>query len=127
MTTRQLRARLERLAPTVSTVLTEDRDAGRRRREELFYRKLTPAGVTEAERQELAELNARFADEDRDRNRLMELVLRDFMATHVGHGPLTDLECAELSALEEKYPPTPLEQSPFKDAMEALEAALAEW
>lgn len=124
MTTRQLRKRLERLAPTVSTIVAEDWDATRLRRQQLFYRKLAPGGFTEAERRELAELDARFAEEDRERGRLGQLWIRKFRATHAGQEPLTELEYAELSALQEKYPPRPLEQDPLKDALEAIGAAL---
>ena len=122
MTIRQLRARLERLAPAASA-LPEDRDARRRRREELRYRKHAPAGITEPERQELAKLDTFFADEDEDRNRRLELVMKDFGAT-LGKEPLTESECAELAMLQKKYPRRP---DPLDPALDAYEEALRKW
>ena len=123
MTIRQCRARLERLAPAAGVILPEDRDACRRRREELSYRKHQPAGITEPERQELAKLHAFFADEDRDRDRLLELTLKDFEAT-LGREPLTGSECAELAMLQKKYPRRP---DPLDPALDAYEEALRKW
>ena len=125
MTTRQLRARLERLAPAASA-LPEDRDARRRRREELRYRKHAPAGITEPERQELAKLDTFFADEDEDRNRRLELVMKDFEAT-LGREQLSEFERAELTTLEKKYPPTPREQEQFQPFLDAIEETLRKW
>jgi hypothetical protein len=123
VTIRQLRARLERLAPAAGAILPEDRDACRRRREELRYRKFQPAGITEPERQELAKLDAFFADEDRDRDRLLGLAMDEFEAWRRGE-QLPEFERAELAMLQEKYPLRPDPLDPFLDAMEE---ALRKW
>lgn len=96
MTTRRLRARLDRLAPSVVPQLGQDRDRDRQRRDELFHRKLVSAGITDREQAELLGLQALFLDEDRDRPRLLELELKQFPAEHSGTVPLTELRRASL-------------------------------
>jgi hypothetical protein len=52
MTMHRLRARLDRLAQPATSVIGQDRDRDRRRREELRNRKLSPGGRTELEKAE---------------------------------------------------------------------------
>ena len=105
MTIRRLRARLDRLALSIGTMPGKDRDRDRRRREELFYRKLAPQGPTGWEKAELLSLDALFKDEDRDRNRSGELAIKRFLA-EIGQGdPLTESEEQEVAEHERRYPP----------------------
>ena len=64
MSTRRLRARLERLEPAFSAP-GEDRDRDRRRYEELGSRKLKPGGLTHSEEVEFSKLDALYKDLDR--------------------------------------------------------------
>ena len=116
MSKHRLRARLDRLAPSVSVGLGRDRDRDRRRRNELWYRKLSPAGLSQVEEVELARLQALFEDEDRDRARLLDLVLQQFSAEHQGKEPLTDIETRELADLKARFPPDP--NDPLADFLE---------
>jgi len=68
------------------------------------------------------DLQALFRDEDRDRGRLLELVLRPFTA-HSGKVPLTDIETRELAELNRRFPPDP--NDPLKDSIEAFHRAAA--
>jgi hypothetical protein len=115
--TRRLRARLDRLAPAADAVLGQDRDRDRRRRDELSRRELSRAALTEMEQAELSGLHALFHDEDRDRDRLLNLTLRRISAETLGEEPLTDDETRELAELERRYPPDP--NHFLKDVIEA--------
>ena len=74
MSIRSLNARLERLQMRAGAhyVIGQDRDRDRKRREQLFRLKLN-SGLTDAQTAELAELDASFAQEDRDHRRRREL------------------------------------------------------
>jgi hypothetical protein len=82
---------LDRLAPTVPL----DPEQARKRRFLLRSRNR----ATPEERAELAELNERFAEEDRIRERWVTLVLRKLHRKH----PLSDEERQELAELENKF------------------------
>jgi hypothetical protein len=123
VTARRLRARLDRLAPAVAPQIGQDRDRHRRRRDELFYRKLAPTGLSEPDKTEFLNLEAFFRDEDRDRARLLDLTLRQFSAEHLGKGGLTDTETCELAELERRFPPDP--NHALKDSIEAWRRAAA--
>lgn len=120
MTIHRLRSRLDRLTPTVSNLLGQDRGRDRRRRDELSCRKRASAQLTEREEAELSHLNAFFHDEDRDRARLLALVLRQLSAKRLGNR-LTDVEARELSELQRRFPPDPNHR--LKDAVEAWRRA----
>jgi hypothetical protein len=81
---RQLRARLDRLTRPATSVIGLNRDRDRRYRAELEYRKLSPAGLTELEKAEYLKLEALFHEEDRDRNRLADLSIKDSSAQLFG-------------------------------------------
>jgi hypothetical protein len=105
MTARQLRARVDRLAPPATYQIGHDRRRDRRRRDDLISRKLWPGALIPAEEEELAALQALLQDEHRDHTRLIELVLKRFSADHLGHEPLSDDEARELCELERRFPP----------------------
>jgi hypothetical protein len=102
MSTKQLRARLDRLAAWVRPGVGRDPDRDRRRREELRIRKLDPGGLTSAEEIEYAQLDALFQEEDRDRDRRLELAWNEFEGQE-----LTDAERLELAEIEKRLPPDP--------------------
>lgn len=120
MRTRSLRARLDRLMPPALSVIGQDGDRDRRRRDELFYRKISPSGLTRLEETEFRRLEASFQEEDRDRDRWFELALREFER---GAEPLTDAERNDLAELDKRYPPDP--KDPLAPFFKACEAALA--
>ena len=103
---RQLRARLERLTPPPTPVIGQDRNRDRKRREELIDRKLSPAGLTELEEAEYTKLEALFREEDRDRDRMFVLGMKQFKAKR-GGDPLTDEEVQEAAELNLRFPPDP--------------------
>ena len=105
MSARQLRARLDRLTPPVTSVIGLNRDRDRRRRAELKYRKVSPAGLTELEKAEYLKLEALFHEEDRDRERLADLSIKDSSAEFFG--ALTKEEAEELARLQARFPPDP--------------------
>jgi hypothetical protein len=118
VSTRSLRARLDRLRLPVLPVIGQDRNRDRRRRHELFCRKICPIeGLTRLEEAEYAQLEASFQEEDRDRDRRFELRMKEFKRE-----PLTDAEQAELAGLVKRYPPDP--NDPLKPAWEAYGAVV---
>jgi hypothetical protein len=121
VSTRSLRARLDRLMPSALSVIGQDRDRDRRRRYELFCRKICPIeGLTRLEEAEYAQLEASFQEEDRDRDRRFELNMKEFKRE-----PLTDAEQAELVELDKRYPPDPNDPlKPFWEACGAVVLAL---
>jgi hypothetical protein len=119
---RQLRARLDRLTLPATALIGQDRDRDRRRREELSGRKLLPAGLTELEKAEYLKLEDLFREEDRDRDRSLELSMKRFYA-NIGRAPMTDEDAQELASLELRYPPDP--NDPLAPAWEAMRAQLA--
>ena len=52
----------------------------RKRREELRGRKLSRAGLTDLEKAEYTKLEALFREEDRDRDRMFDLAMKQFNA-----------------------------------------------
>ena len=120
MSARSLRARVERLQAQAGTrhVIGQDRHRDRKRRVELFYRRLNP-GLTDAETAEMAELDGSLAQEDRDTCRRHELLFKPFL-----QGPLTEEERIELAKLKERYPADP--HNPFKESDARFLAALEE-
>jgi DNA repair ATPase RecN len=116
MSTHRLRARLDRIEQALGPAPGHDRDRDRLRRTELSDRKLSPRGLTEAEKAELAKLDALFHDEDRDRARLQELSSRNFRHqleldsfsdTELEDAALTPAEQTELAELQRRFPPSP--------------------
>jgi hypothetical protein len=107
MSTRTLRARLERLQAGADDgyVVGQDRNRDRKRRQQLFYLKLNP-GLTEAQTAELVALDASFENEDRDARRSWELLFKEFKTG------LTGAEQIEYNELKERYPPDP--NDPFR-------------
>ena len=93
MSTRRLRARLERLEASLS-VPEEDRDRDRRRYEELNARKLEPGGLTHSEEVEFSKLDALFKDLDR----WEELFWKKCS------NKLTEEEAREYTELDARYP-----------------------
>jgi hypothetical protein len=122
MSLRRLRARLDRLELSASTMPGQDRKRDRIRRDELWLRKRQQQVLTDQEEDELLALENLFYDEDQDHSRMMELVFKQFKWP----GPLTDDEKRELDELERRYPPDP--NDPFKDIVDAMkDAAEKEW
>jgi hypothetical protein len=118
--TRRLRARLDRLTPPALSVIGQDRHRDRRRRNDLFYRKISPSGLTRLEETEFRRLEASFQEEDRDRGRWFELGMKEFKRE-----PLTDAEQAELVEFAKRYPPDPNDPlKPFWEACGAVVLAL---
>jgi hypothetical protein len=100
MSRRQLRARLDRLAPPTSpTAPGQDRQRDRIRRDDLASRKGLHQKLTDREEAELLALEPLFLDEDRDRNRMGELSFNSWR----GEGP-TEPEVQELAELKRRYP-----------------------
>lgn len=97
MSTRRLRARLERLEPTFSAP-GEDRDRDRRRYEELGSRRLKPGGLTHSEEVEFSKLDALF----KDLARWEELLWKECC-----YGPLTEEEAREYAELNARLPSHP--------------------
>jgi hypothetical protein len=89
VSTRRLRARLERLEPAFSAP-GEDRDRDRRRYEELGSRRLKPGGLTHSEEVEFSKLDALF----KDLARWEELLWKECC-----YGPLTEEEAREYAEL----------------------------
>jgi hypothetical protein len=120
MSTRSLRARLERLQDQAGTryVIGQDRHRDRKRRVELSHRRLNP-GLTDAETAEMAELDGSLAQEDRDTRRRQELLFKPYF-----QGPLTEEERIEYARLKERYPPDP--NDPLKEWRARTLAALEE-
>jgi hypothetical protein len=121
VSTRSLRARLDRLRLPAVSVIGQDRHRDRRRRHELFCRKICPIeGLTRLEEAEYAQLEASFQEEDRDRGRWFELGMKEFKRE-----PLTDAEQAELVEFAKRYPPDPNDPlKPFWEACGAVVLAL---
>lgn len=122
MTIRRLRARLDRLAPPVSTMLGQDRDRDRRRQNELHW---LYDGRTDLEEAEFLALNAFYEEEDRDWGRRGELSNKQYFAERGRREALTESEVHELAELERRYPPDP--NHPMKDSIEAWRAFADEY
>jgi hypothetical protein len=90
LSTRRLRARLERLAPAFSGP-GEDWDRDRRRYEELSARKLEPGGLTHSEEVEFSKLDALYKDLDRWEERFWKKWFNE---------PLTEEETREYAELD---------------------------
>jgi hypothetical protein len=118
MTFRRLRARLDRLE---STTPGQDRERDRIRRHELQYRKIGREKLTGREEAELQVLDTLFYDEDRDRERMMELAFKEISVFE--REPLTDDEAQELAELGRRYPPHPA----MEEANRAIRQALERW
>ena len=97
MSTRRLRARLDRLAPS-SNVPGEDRNRDRRRYEELGSRKLKPGRLTDLEEVEFSKLDALF----KDLTRWEELLSKECF-----NGSLTEEEAREYAELNARLPSHP--------------------
>ena len=97
MSTRRLRARLDRLARS-SSVPEEGLDRDRRRYEELRQRQLQPGGLTHSEEVEFSRLDALFKDMDRRE----ELSWKECC-----YGPLTEEEAREYAELDARLPSRP--------------------
>ena len=125
MTIRQLRARLDRLALSISTMPGQDRDRDRRRRYEVIDRRLWP-GLTGQEKAELLTLDALFQDEDQASGRWQEIVFKQLMGAIKGADFLTESEKQEVAEHERRYPPVPRdeENQPFKKTMDAIRAVV---
>ena len=91
MSTRSLRARLDRLKQFAIHEIGKDRDRDRRRRNELFSRTYSP-GLTLREEAEYAQLRASFEDERRKAGGGSDLIIKKLRGE-----PLTDAERAELA------------------------------
>ncbi|MGA7391822.1 MAG: hypothetical protein WBW78_04140, partial [Terrimicrobiaceae bacterium] len=94
MSTRRLRARLDRLAPAFSGP-GEDRDRDRRRYEQLRQRQLQPGGLTHSEEVEFSKLDALF----KDLARWEELLWKECC-----YGPLAEEEAREYAELNARLP-----------------------
>jgi hypothetical protein len=124
MSLRRLRARLDRLELSASTMPGQDRKRDRIRRDELSFRKRQQEVLTDREEDDLLALETLLYDEDQDHSRMMDLVLKQFNAEIRWREPLTDDEKRELAELERRFPPDP--NDPFKPAMEAIRQVLEE-
>ena len=111
MSTRSLRARLDRLKQFAIPEIGKDRDRDRRRRDELFSRTYSP-GLTLREEAEYAQLRASFEGEDRQKPNSVDAFRRHL------RGELTDAEKAKLAE-----PPDP--NNPLAASILALRAAIA--
>ena len=116
MSRRSLRARLDRLEQLAIPEIGKDRDRDRRRCDELFSRRYTP-GLTLLEEEEYTQLRASFEDENREKRRSLDLVIR-----RIRGEPLTDAEQAEL-AEHDMRPIDP--KDPLAPSIEAFRAELA--
>ena len=103
MRTHRLRTRLDRLSSIVK-VSGEDRDRDRRRQVELQGRKDKGETLTDWETRQLKQLTVLFADEIRDRNRLLELYDKDLRSFRPGAEVLSEEEKLEMAELEARGP-----------------------
>jgi hypothetical protein len=97
LSTRRLRARLDRLAPFASAP-EEGLDRDRRRYEQLSARKLKPGGLTDSEEVEFSKLDALF----KDMARWEELSWKECL-----NQPFTEEEAREYAELEARLPSHP--------------------
>jgi hypothetical protein len=119
VSTRSLRARLNRLRLSALSVIGQDRERDRQRR---YVLQLSRATLTRLEQAELRQLDLAFEEEDRDGNRRFELSLKE--SGRDAH-PLTEAEHAELAELDKRYPPDPNDPlKPFWEACGAVVLAL---
>jgi hypothetical protein len=116
MSIRSLKDRLKRLTPPV---IGEDVERDLRRRFELRSRSRVP-GLTPAEKDEYAKLNASLKKVDAEGRRLFSLNMKDFRATHCDGDPLTEAERIELVELSKRHRPNGL-----LEAAKALELVRA--
>lgn len=103
MRTHRLRTRLDRLSSIVK-VPGEDRDRDRRRQVELQGRKDNGETLTDWETRQLKQLTVLFADEIRDRDRLLELRDKDLRSFRPGAEVLSEEEKLEKAELEARRP-----------------------
>ena len=103
MRTHRLRTRLDRLSSIVK-VPGEDRDRDRRRLVELQGRKDNGETLTDWETRQLKQLTVLFADEIRDRDRLLELWDKDLRSFRPGAEVLSEEEKLEMAELEARRP-----------------------
>ena len=115
MSTRRLRARLERLTPCLSTP-EHDRDRDRRRFEELKARKLETGGLTHSEEVEFSKLDALF----KDMARWEELSWKECF-----NQPFTEEEAREYAELNARCPFYP-SSNEVKDDYEDIFGCFAE-
>ena len=101
MSIQSLKARLKRLTPPV---IGEDVERDLRRRLELWGRSRVP-GLTPAEKDEYAKLEASLKKFDAEGRRFFGLKIKDFRATHCDGEPLTEVERIELVELGKRHPP----------------------
>ena len=106
MSTRRLRARLDRLAPSASAP-EEGLVRDRRRYEELGYRKLKPGGLTHSEEVEFSKLDALFKDLDR----WEELFWKKCS------NKLTEEEAREYTELDARYPDVDEGQNDYEERL----------
>jgi uncharacterized protein YnzC (UPF0291/DUF896 family) len=113
LSTRRLRARLDRLAPFASAP-EEGLDRDRRRYEQLSARKLKPGGLTDSEEVEFSKLDALYKDLDR----WEELFWKKWS------NKLTEEEAREFTELDARYPDVDDGQDDYEDMFGGIDEAL---